>query len=165
MPRLQQCLPLAVLKLVRWCAQAAGFLGCNSAYRLRYWNNVIENVLSFASCCNSAYRLRYWNFFWLFRLSEGITVGCNSAYRLRYWNPRLAERLSQSAWSCNSAYRLRYWNDLLTYFPTFMSVVATVLTACGIETIRLAWTSALSRGVATVLTACGIETRTQPFFV
>ena len=38
---LQQCLPLAVLKLVRWCAQAAGFLGCNSAYRLRYWNHKI----------------------------------------------------------------------------------------------------------------------------
>ena len=42
------------------------------------------------------------------------------------------------------------------------SHVATVLTACGIETvpIYLAIVLACNNGVATVLTACGIETYT-----
>ena len=33
---LQQCLPLAVLKLVNTMAMAVFIQGCNSAYRLRY---------------------------------------------------------------------------------------------------------------------------------
>ena len=37
--------------------------------------------------------------------------------------------------------------------------VATVLTACGIETMDQAHTTLQQREVATVLTACGIETR------
>ena len=38
------------------------------------------------------------------------------------------------------------------------SHVATVLTACGIETIKIAFNSISFYSVATVLTACGIET-------
>ena len=49
--------------------------------------------------------------------------------------------------------------------PTFMSVkpdtntVATVLTACGIETNKINFIAMPPRKVATVLTACGIETQ------
>ena len=41
----------------------------------------------------------------------------------------------------------------------FIFAVATVLTACGIETITNA-NNSIAGGVATVLTACGIETIT-----
>ena len=88
--------------------------------------------------------------------------------------------------SCNSTYRLRYWNcrEELGY-AVIDRVVATVLTACGIETSQLStclkvfmpnscnstyrlryWNRPTSlsaqyavRYVATVLTACGIETK------
>ena len=50
-----------------------------------------------------------------------------------------------------------FWNRLNTGFPD--PAVATVLTACGIETIiRIIANTYLSLRVATVLTACGIET-------
>ena len=39
-----------------------------------------------------------------------------------------------------------------------MQVVATVLTACGIETLPHSWQVLPPFHVATVLTACGIET-------
>ena len=62
--------------------------------------------------------------------------------------------------SCNSAYRLRYWNFITIYSKSSLTIfVATVLTACGIEThshiLRHCY---LWLRVATVLTACGIET-------
>ena len=47
-------------------------------------------------------------------------------------------------------------------FYTFKDMVATVLTACGIETVFLIKFGFVSSiGVATVLTACGIETLQQ----
>ena len=36
------------------------------------------------SCCNSAYRLRYWNN--TFCTDHTMSMSCNSTYRLRYWN-------------------------------------------------------------------------------
>ena len=36
--------------------------------------------------------------------------------------------------------------------------VATVLTACGIETVKISLNTSMNIPVATVLTACGIET-------
>ena len=62
--------------------------------------------------------------------------------------------------SCNSTYRLRYWNVCCFEFSFYFSpLVATVLTACGIETLLdCAQLSLLVFEVATVLTACGIET-------
>ena len=87
-------------------------------------------------CCNSAYRLRYWNVSFA-RYVYSLLDRCNSAYRLRYWNlwnECMLHRPLQSR--CNSAYRLRYWNFVprcKIWAHTFKNV-ATVLTACGIET-------------------------------
>ena len=60
---LQQCLPLAVLKLDNRAEFVVVLLhSCNSAYRLRYWNAIyINRDWWYVSSCNSAYRLRYWN--------------------------------------------------------------------------------------------------------
>ena len=49
-----------------------------------------------------------------------------------------------------------FWNRLNTGFPD--PAVATVLTACGIETQKGNYRGVLDILVATVLTACGIET-------
>ena len=106
--------------------------------------------------CNSAYRLRYWNLIntqpWLLwiKLQQCLPLAVLKRYNLgRVW---------KSVISCNSAYRLRYWNNLDSIVNTGCLPVATVLTACGIETIYD--TARLRRFllVATVLTACGIET-------
>ena len=88
--------------------------------------------------CNSTYRLRYWNFFFVGHNFTTFFCCCNSTYRLRYWNQPYG------------------WKNI----GTFKKIVATVLTACGIETFfSLVTTSRPSSAVATVLTACGIETR------
>ena len=110
--KLQQCLPLAVLKRLINVLSYVHVSCCNSAYRLRYWNNPIGlNISPFSRRCNSAYRLRYWN--------SNSAIFCLTAYSA----------------SCNSAYHLRYWNLSVTCSPTLNTVaVATVLTACGIET-------------------------------
>ena len=60
-----------------------------------------------------------------------------------------------------TVYGLRFsktsvWNHINTGFPD--PAVATVLTACGIETLAQHTCEIFSRTVATVLTACGIET-------
>ena len=49
-----------------------------------------------------------------------------------------------------------FWNRLNTGFPD--PAVATVLTACGIETVKRLTNLNSFTMVATVLTACGIET-------
>ena len=109
---MQQCLPLTVLKLIRYeeFVLMAGS-GCNSAYRLRYWNfNSLEIIITLVSC-NSAYRLRYWNMFLAQAGDTQANACCNSAYRLRYWNGlHKLKILGDEQFSCNSAYRLRYWN-------------------------------------------------------
>ena len=85
--------------------------GCNSAYRLRYWNFACAiTEPSPVICCNSAYRLRYWNSDTLYPINIVIT-SCNSAYRLRYWNTWVLILSALPNWRCNSAYRLRYWNQ------------------------------------------------------
>ena len=62
---------------------------------------------------------------------------CNSTYRLRYWNG-IEIIKDQATESCNSTYRLRYWNICSSMnIPTTDMRVATVLTACGIETFIL----------------------------
>ena len=50
-----------------------------------------------------------------------------------------------------------FWNRLNTGFPD--PAVATVLTACGIETVHSIVNGTSIFIVATVLTACGIETK------
>ena len=47
-------------------------------------------------------------------------------------------------------------------YREMLEVVATVLTACGIETFLMEASTLESSNVATVLTACGIETGSFP---
>ena len=189
--------------------------GCNSAYRLRYWNLSSRAFNSSERCCcNSAYRLRYWNAKDTTAPFFKTKFRCNSAYRLRYWNLAWLLSMMWPACSCNSAYRLRYWNLVTIASPIWICpTVATVLTACGIETIteivsiviiynklqqclplavlKLSWIALdkqhqsccnsayrlrywnriISQDwwntivVATVLTACGIETSSSSWFL
>ena len=187
--KLQQYLPLAVLKLFLtsdtfttnfWVATVLTACGietflrirstcngttvsCNSTYRLRYWNSMlIYRWVSRLYRCNSTYRLRYWNIFHSI-FDVFVISGCNSTYRLRYWNNGSPLTYYKChIYCCNSTYRLRYWNLHVfdTEYEEFFCV-ATVLTACGIETaFVLDLLIATNQLVATVLTACGIETRT-----
>ena len=87
-------------------------------------------------------------------------LGCNSAYRLRYWNANssslgLPVSLSVATVLTACGIETEREKELLTY-PV---LVATVLTACGIETLTYFLGVPPVFLVATVLTACGIETR------
>ena len=135
---------------------------CNSAYRLRYWNvrcrqsltstsTLVATVLTACGIETSRYSTQYfetvivatvltacgietWDLSITFPYSS---LSCNSAYRLRYWNSAPMSWYSHLGirLRCNSAYRLRYWNlvDDKTR-GRYRIAVATVLTACGIET-------------------------------
>ena len=139
---------------------------CNSTYRLRYWNHpepLFSTPQRKHWSCNSTYRLRYWNVLGGSRTLKELPVGCNSTYRLRYWNRRSSRAFNsvERCCCCNSTYRLRYWNQFLVppslpswyascnstyrlrYWNAYFSIgaslfwnVATVLTACGIETVK-----------------------------
>ena len=123
----------------------------------KYWPSEVR-------CCNSTYRLRYWNnktFHMLLKLTTTTLqqylpftvlklplinskdfcppISCNSTYRLRYWNTLNSHMEVVTIPSCcNSTYRLRYWNwkETLSCLK-FHSVVATVLTVYGIETLLI----------------------------
>ena len=56
-----------------------------------------------------------------------------------------------------------FWNRINTGFLD--PAVATVLTACGIETLIISRKTYLILKVATVLTACGIETINSSFYI
>ena len=134
------------------------FLGCNSAYRLRYWNFFNQCMFApekFVATVLTVYGIEtaknYGYEFFLLR--------CNSAYRLRYWNSNipLTGRLEMLALqqclpftvlkltsnttstcttisSCNSAYRLRYWNTPSgTTISKPLNSVATALTVYGMR--------------------------------
>ena len=142
---------------------------CNSAYRLRYWNTTsfapanvliavatvltacgIETMMVLLTAChtyrcNSAYRLRYWNIWRRFRTQrfQFMLQQCLPLAVLKQHDIKEGEISNTKC--CNSAYRLRYWNFHLLPCPVGSPVVATVLTACGIETIKkeesLTWDS------------------------
>ena len=65
--------------------------GCNSAYRLRYWNHPMSQA-SEGKYGTVATVLTAWGIetlhIWYY--NNVPLVCCNSAYRLRYWNPPLA---------------------------------------------------------------------------
>ena len=138
---LQQYLPFTVLKLVMVNVSSSSsfvatvltvygiethtyiektadsLLGCNSTYRLRYWNmnDITVPLVTDMKRCNSTYRLRYWNSavgtYILICFSPAC---CNSTYRLRYWNISTISCSSDKySLSCNSTYRLRYWNIIM----------------------------------------------------
>ena len=182
--KLQQCLPLAVLKLMQLTRMNTAKNKLQQCLPLAVLKRHGHDMnLHSSSSCNSAYRLRYWNSLEIIYDTNALR-SCNSAYRLRYWNIILSIVILTLPTSCNSAYRLRYWNAHCSiWVRNDEPLVATVLTACGIETHH--FTSELSvinglqqclplavlklgcyirskygllNAVATVLTACGIET-------
>ena len=134
-------------------------LSCNSAYRLRYWNctrySIISNYIVklqqclplavlkqhkisryfvIFRCCNSAYRLRYWN-----RKARAFftsSLRLQQCLPLAVLKPHFARLKLLGSLRCNSAYRLRYWNKAFSITAPTLFAVATVLTACGIETSR-----------------------------
>ena len=91
-------------------------LGCNSSYRLRYWN--VYSITCYQSCISC----------WLQQYLP-LAVLKLVVRHLSIIQPGIPI-------SCNSAYRLRYWNNSATPAFTFSKPirVATVLTVYGIET-------------------------------
>ena len=161
--KLQQYLPLAVLKREEWDDFVRRISRCcNSTYRLRYWNNYSLSPPSMNPCCNSTYRLRYWNEIKM-KKNEKLVLKLQQYLPLavlKHWGRSLCP-VGENTDCCNSTYRLRYWNsryNCLSCRIRDTMHVATVLTACGIETLSVVDAVFSSAFVATVLTACGIET-------
>ena len=107
--------------------------------------------------CNSAYRLRYWN------VHKWCTA-YNKSSKLQQCLPLAVLKLNMPFYRMKNSEVLQQCLPLAVLKPesrpwrngTFI-VVATVLTACGIETTYKQFFHLLLQ-VATVLTACGIET-------
>mgnify|MGYP003087518491 CR=1 FL=1 len=123
-----------------------------------------EYWLSKTRCCNSTYRLRYWNLFVRLGFLTDLSLCCNSTYRLRYWNygfPNIHRQL----WVATvlTACGIETWYEPCSKCTT--STVATVLTACGIETYHPVLIQQSHQIVATVLTACGIETQSHSYLL
>ena len=94
-----------------------------TVYGIETWINKNFQVLKYKGC-NSTYRLRYWNSEYLGILLE-LRKGCNSTYRLRYVTQGARQQRSKAtmrsahlkylnevkvkrSWLGNSTYRLRY---------------------------------------------------------
>ena len=115
----------------------SSILGCNSTYRLRYWNWIVSITAFCIAFSNVATAPTVYGIetLELSHMTPRIYHSCNSTYRLRYWNyPSIVasmrmflHSLQQSLpftvlklpnnisnifidLSCNSPYRSRYWN-------------------------------------------------------
>ena len=87
------------------------------------------------------------------------TCCCNSTYRLRYWNSTSSlTKYGKSMSKLQQYLPLAVLKPSMELILLISILVATVLTACGIETY-FRHCSIPCSNVATVLTACGIETR------
>ena len=106
--------------------------GCNSTYRLRYWN--IKFLFSFFS--NIV--LQQYLPFTVLKLPASLIV-LNFSLLQQYLPFTVLKHVCKnvfgsSPFSCNSTYRLRYWNEN-SQFIFIREFVATVLTVYGIETV------------------------------
>ena len=133
---LQQYLPLAVLKHIALCKLIPHPFQWLQQYLplavLKLYNFRIS--IYFSVRCNSTYRLRYWNCLVKIHSEEALN-GCNSTYRLRYWNEKPvtdSEALPQSLQQYLPLAVLKL--KLKNWLSKKLSQVATVPTACGIET-------------------------------
>ena len=137
---LQQYLPFTVLKrnanIIKRNTRTVP--GCNSTYRLRYWNfwHIDYSIFIDRTCVLQQYLpftvLKRSQLYGLLKIN---IVSCNSTYRLRYWNLGIAIARATNSWlCCNSTYRLRYWNIAIAKRLNASRSVATVLTVYGIET-------------------------------
>ena len=152
--QLQQCLPLAVLKL---------------KYSVNRLNGNIFSVATVLTACGMRRRVRdcrgakrWWSphisSSWLRgRVNEKDRVNVLTVYGIETLLPSYT--LFCLHHHCDSTYRLRYWNSRKRLYSSSSLQVATVLTACGIETfanVRLVVDNLWL--VATVLTAYDIDT-------
>ena len=110
---LQQHLPFTVLNLLAFvpevCHMAAG---CNSTYRLRYWNSIGDILQIFGVYVATAPTVYGIETRFRTLIPSSNSTSCNSTYRLRYWNASSRVSDITDLISCNSTYRLRYWNFL-----------------------------------------------------
>ena len=156
---LQQCLPLAVLKPLPHALITSLFKGCNSAYRLRYWNfhaiwHRFIDCFELQQCLPLAVLKHFSNECQqpiVAVLQQCLPLAVLKLVRTGRKSFRLGTRLQQ----CLPLAVLKQSYVATVNLP---SAVATVLTACGIETCHLLDTFIHYLIVATVLTACGIET-------
>ena len=107
---------------------------------------IVKFTRIFNACCNSAYRLRYWNtielvpFVVTLKLQQCLPLAVLKLYRFLHFCKHVLI-------GCNSAYRLRYWNANKIWTSKVYKRVATVLTACGIETPRALATISATYGL------------------
>ena len=107
---LQQCLPLAVLKPLIGAIECAEFNSCNSAYRLRYWNFLLPRdvcKLKIVATVLTACGIETHPdcFF------ERIIYMLQQCLPLAVLKPSDIPVSILPSNCCNSAYRLRYWNS------------------------------------------------------
>ena len=129
-------------------------MGCNSTYRLRYWNRISSSISILAgslSSCNSTYRLRYWNP----PAMELVPAAVLVATVLTVYGMRRRGRGSRGA-------KRRWGPHISSPWPEGRENrgdKAIVLTVYGIETFcHCVEFRIVGTFIATVLTACGIET-------
>ena len=114
-------------------------------------------------CCNSAYRLRYWNI--LNYLKHDVRTLLLLQQCLPLAVLKLAAILDAKITlflSCNSAYRLRYWNNL--WFAINQIILYMLQQCLPLAVLKHCRCTAIVHteyAVATVLTACGIETSSR----
>ena len=131
---LQQYLPFTVLKhTLGYIYPRLDTHGCNSTYRLRYWNEKtlirdfimieLQQYLPFTVLKPHSWRAS--NYCW-FHVATVLTVyGIETTLTIVF---------HFIVNSCNSTYRLRYWNLACSISLSKKHKVATVLTVYGIET-------------------------------
>ena len=177
---LQQCLPLAVLKLYYEGASWLRLRRCNSAYRLRYWNGstnsewsratyrLVATVLTacgietfFSSCKNSSRPAIVATVLTACGIETTLfsqrtpSLGpssCNSAYRLRYWNSVNCILTFNFLSSCNSAYRLRYWNS----FCSGPAIAMSLSLRCN-SAYRLRYWNSPRKRLPHIANQCGLQ--------
>ena len=133
---------------------------CNSTYRLRYWNPMIICAAGATSDSLQQYlplAVLKLNSFWhvrsvcLNKLQQYLplavlkqpwappsifldSASCNSTYRLRYWNAHTINIMNITITLLQQYLPLAVLKLIVPYKPCRLLWVATVLTACGIET-------------------------------
>ena len=116
---MQQYLPFTVLKPYLSFNRLMKYAGCNSTYRLRYWNT----SMSSSSRSSSISMLQQYLPFTVLKrvLSKHLRrFSSTVATVLTVYGIETKGKNNEKTIhsSCNSTYRLRYWNPLGKFWPT-----------------------------------------------